>query len=293
MSKLLNALALATALLGACKSDPVVAPTAPVQAPLAVTKAPDAAFYGVVTSAESRLVTAELDGAVRQLFVRPGQPIKAGATIAILDDSQIAKQIEEARGAETSARGSVLSAKGQVAEASRRYAQLKSLLASGAVARDQVKSAGAEVSVLSSQVQVAEGRLTQTIASREQLEAMRSHATIVSPIDGIVSLVKVSEGQMAGRGMPIARVSNPAGLKLRFAVPREQRDQLVVGARVDVTIKGQATAFTAIVKEVGSTLEPPLQFAVVEAELVGLPADQASLLGALAEVRLAGSGSSS
>ncbi len=262
---------------------------APERAPAPVVKAE--VFYGVLTSRESALVTTKVDGSVKQLLVRPGQTVKAGATIAILDDSVIAKQVEEARAAEASAAGALAQAQGIAAEAGRLYKVQRGLFKDGAVSGESVSSAASAASIASSQVKVARGAIDRSRAQREQLEQLRDQTTVVAPIDGVVTSPKVTEGQMTGRGQPIVRISNPTSILVRFAVAREQLETIKRGSRVEVVrVKGSAEPLLATVSEVSNTLAPPLQFAIVEAELdpASLPSDQAALLGVLVNVTLRG-----
>ena len=276
-------------ILSACV--PEAPPAAPVSAPEAVA-APAAkldVFYGVLTSRDSALVTAKVDGNVKQLLVRSGQTVTAGTTIAILDDSVIVKQVEEARAAEDSARGALVQAQGMAHEASRLARVQRGLYRDGAVSRESVSSTSSAAGIAGSQVTIARGAVARARAAREQLDQLRDQTTVVAPIDGVVSSPKVSEGQMAGRGQPIVRISNPTSIRVRFAISREQLDQVTPGTRVDIVrVKGSPEPFTATVREVGNTLAPPLQFAVVEAELdvASLPSDQASLLGVLVDVHV-------
>jgi len=241
----------------------------------------------VLTSRDSALVTAKVDGSVKQLLVRPGQSVKAGATIAILDDVAITKQIEEARAAEDSAKGALAQAGSIAAEQSRLYRVQQSLLKDRAVSRESVTSARTAAAVASSAVTIARGAVARAKLAREQLEALRDQTTIVAPIDGVVTSPKVSEGQMAGRGQPILRISNPSHITVRFAVSREALEKITRGTRVQIVrTKGSKDVLIGTVQEVSNTLAPPLQFAIVEAELdpSTLPEDQTALLGALVDV---------
>ena len=274
----------------ACGSEPRRVTPAPAreQAPVAVA-AKAQVFYGVLTSRGSALVTAKVDGSIKQLLVRPGQTVKAGDTIAILDDSVIAKQVEEARASEDSAQGAVAQAGSIAAEAARLYRVQQSLLKDRAVSRESVTSARSSASIAASQVTIARGALARARATREQLEALRDQTTVTAPIDGVVTSPRVSEGQMASRGQPIVRISNPSQIQVRFAVSREQLDKIRRGTRVQIVrVKGTGEVLVATVAEVGNTMAPPLQFAIVEAQLDAstLPADQASLLGALVDVTI-------
>ncbi len=277
-------------LIGCSTEAPPAAPApapAPERALPPVVKAE--VFYGVLTSRESALVSAKVDGSVKELRVRPGQAVQAGATIAILDDSVITKQVEEARAAEASAAGALAQAQGIAAEAGRLYRVQRSLLKDGAVSGDSVSSAASAASIAGAQVKVARGAVDRTRAQREQLEQLRDQTTVVAPIDGVVTSPKVSEGQMATRGQPIVRISNPTNILVRFAVSREQLDTIRRGTHVDVVrVKGNPEPLRATVRDVSNTLAPPLQFAIVEAELdaATLPTDRVSLLGVLVNVTL-------
>ena len=278
-------------LLIACSTE--APPEAPAAAPerAAAPVIRGEVFYGVLTSRESALVTTKVDGSVKQLLVRPGQAVKAGATIAILDDSVIAKQVEEARAAEASAAGALAQAQGIAAEAGRLYKVQRGLFKDGAVSGESVSSAASAASIAGSQVKVARGAIDRSRAQREQLEQLRDQTTVIAPIDGVVTSPKVTEGQMTGRGQPILRISNPTSILVRFAVSREQLETIKRGSRVDVVrVKGSAEPLRATVSEVSNTLAPPLQFAIVEAELdpSSLPSERAALLGVLVNVTLHG-----
>ena len=239
-------------------------------------------------SRTSKLVTAEVDGRIDKLLVQPGQRVAASTPLAILDASEVNKALDAARGAEDAALGALRSAEGQAAEAGRQLRTLKALLKDGAVSRDQVASQSSAYSIASAQVQSARGSYNRAIASREQSEQMLAKTTIVAPIDGVITLVKVNEGQMAGRGQPIARIFDPSDLLVKFKVPPERRDALEPGVRVSASpLVNSSRKLTATVKVVNRTLEPPLQFAVVEADLDDADlADRDTLLGTMVDVQI-------
>ena len=240
----------------------------------------------MVMSRTSKLVTAEVDGRIEELEVAPGQRVTAGTTLAVLDPAEVDREVEAARGAEDAALGELRRAESQRSEAGRQARQLRGLWRDGAVSRDQATSAGSAYAIADAQVQTAEGAVRRARAAREQAEQLRAKTTIVAPIDGVVTLVKVSDGQMAARGQPVARIFDPADLWVRFAVPPDRRDQFAPGAVVAVTPRsGKAGPLTATVQVVRS-LEPPLRFAVVDADLDDAAlADRDVLLSVQVDVR--------
>jgi RND family efflux transporter MFP subunit len=273
----------------ACSTDkpPVVAPpAAPVSRP--VSAAPVETYPGVVMSRTTKLVSAEVDGRIEKLLVQPGQRVTANTPLAVLDPSEVQKGLEAARGEEERAVGDLRRCETQRAEAGRQWRQLKSLLGDGAVSRDQVSSAQAYYATMDAQVDSARGAMRRAQAAREQAEQQLQKTTIVAPIDGVITLVRVTEGQMAGRGQPIARIFDPADLWVKFTIPPERRDALSPGVRVSASPTLNAERqLTATVQEVHRTLEPPMPFAVVEADLDDsqLP-DRDTLVGAMVDVRI-------
>ena len=98
---------------------------------------------------------------------------------------------------------------------------------------------------------------------------MIARSTLYAPIDGVVSMIRVKEGEMARPGTAVARVFDPKDLWLRFAVERSEDDavSLQTGTRVRARLAGSGQVVSAIVRNVSTDLEPPLQFIVADADI--------------------------
>jgi multidrug efflux pump subunit AcrA (membrane-fusion protein) len=136
----------------------------------------------------------------------------------------------------------------------------------GAVAKSAVeqklgemRSAGAGAGVGASQAAAAKAR-------REPLEKQLTQSSILAPFDGVVTAIKAREGQIARKDEPLARLFDPSDLLFRFAVPKEWRKQVRVGARVELRIEGVERTLWATIETI-SDQEAPLNFAVVEANI--------------------------
>jgi RND family efflux transporter MFP subunit len=239
-------------------------------------------------SRTSKLVTAEVDGRIDKLLVQPGQRVTVNTPLAMLDGAEVQKAVDAARAQEDAALGELRRSETIRAEAGRQLRLNKSLLGDGAVSRDQVSSARSQYAIADAQVTSARASYRRALVMREQAEELLLKTTIVAPIDGVITFVKVTEGQMAGRGQPIARIFDPSDLWVRFAVPPQRRDALVPGVRVSASPTVNASRqLTATVQVVHRTLEPPLQFAVVEADLDDAAlGDRDTLVGTMVDVRI-------
>lgn len=101
----------------------------------------------------------------------------------------------------------------------------------------------------------------------------------------MVSLVKAQVGEVGAPGAAIARVFDPANLMIRFQVPRDRRREVSTGTIVELTVASADRPLRARVTSVSSDLEPPLDFAVAEADIVDAGAARDVQIGTLGDVR--------
>ena len=103
---------------------------------------------------------------------------------------------------------------------------------------------------------------------------------------GTVSLVKAQSGEVVAPGAQIARVFDPSDLMVRFQVTRDRRLDIASGTIITLTLPGVAQPLQARVTTVSSDLEPPLEFAVAEADVIGA-APIGAQIGEIGDVRIA------
>ncbi len=269
---------------GPIGEDPFAAQAQVVAAPAPVV--PDLA--GVITSAKSEVVVAEFDARVADVLVRGGQRVVAGQPLARLDDSQLRQRVEGARQAANAARAEAARAGIGVAEARRQLATENRLYRSGAQSRQAVASASSALSSSGAAAGAAAASARSSESQVKELTDQMAKAVITAPRDGVVTMIKVKQGEMAQRGTRIARVFDPSDLQVRFEVPRGRRGEFAIGAAVLVTLDGVDHPLPAKVIDLSAELEAPLQFAVATADIddTGLPPDDGRV-GATARIRLA------
>jgi multidrug efflux pump subunit AcrA (membrane-fusion protein) len=264
------------------------APAAPPAPPAARPASAEVVFVGVVTTREHEVVPAEFEARVQSLLVHAGQSVRRGDPIARLDGAELQKQLAAARASEDAARAEVSRARTERGEAGRRAQLERRLHRRGAAAREEIRQAEFGNSRAGAGLGQARASLRKATAEREQLEERLARATLHAPLDGIVSMIRVKEGQVAPQGTAVASVFDPRDLWLRFAAEPRHRDLLKAGARVAVVIPGSDATVSAVVRHVSTDLEPPLQFLVADADIDDQDADKRALrVGSVGRVRLA------
>lgn len=224
-------------------------------------------FTGVITTRDSQVVAADFDGRVIELFVTGGQRVRRGDPIARLDSTRVRKQLAAARAAEDAARADMGRAGVQVRAAKRQIRLERRLYRRGAASRERIRQANFDRASSGAGYGAAAAAHRKAVAERQQLEDHLENAILKAPIDGVVSMIRVTEGEMARPGTPVARVFDPRDLRLRFAINHEHRNALRKGDRVRATIEATNATFEARVENISTDLEPPLQFVVADADI--------------------------
>ncbi|MEZ4359630.1 MAG: HlyD family efflux transporter periplasmic adaptor subunit [Kofleriaceae bacterium] len=274
------------AALAACGNQ--ASPALPeLRAPLAapVTAPATQELVGVITTRRSAVVAAEFEARVARILVTSGQRVHTGDPLVQLDDSQLRQRVEAARHAEDAAHAKMLSQGALVANTKRRLSIEQRLYARGAQAREAVTTARYELSSNGAAAAAARAEYQAASASRVELEQQLAKAILVAPMDGVVTVIKVKEGEIARSGTKIARVFDPQDLRVQFELPRTLRGELAIGSSVDVLVDN--AVLPAPVVEISADLEPPLQFAIATADLVDDGRSAIARVGAEVRVRLA------
>ncbi|MCA9667483.1 MAG: efflux RND transporter periplasmic adaptor subunit [Myxococcales bacterium] len=211
-------------------------------------------YVGVVAARDSAVVAAEIGGRLVRLEVRMGERVQKGQVIAVIDDSQLRKELAAAKAALT---GAYL----DVGQARHRHRVARNLYRSGVGPAEDMRSA-----------RVTIGKAAATAAQKaqqvRQLQQKLAKATVRAPISGRVSLFDgVQQGQVLDTGAAIARIVDPDKLWIRFAVPYGRRADARRGKRVRMKLAERSGALRATIRQVAAELKPPLQLLIAEAEI--------------------------
>lgn len=272
------------ALLAACTDDAVAPPTpTPVAAP-ARPAPPAPPLLGVVAARDSEVVSAQIDGRIIDVIAKSGAHVHPGDPIVEIDPTLLDEKVQAAAAAVEVARAELAGAGAEVAEARRQVALERRMFEAGAAAEESVRVAKASLARAVAADARATASLHEAEAARAALDSQLQHTHVTARIEGTVSLVKAQKGEVVAPGMPIARVFDPSHLMIRFQVTHDRRHDVLPGTTVELHVPGLA-ALAAHVTSVSADLEPPLDFAVAEADITDAAPDLQ--IGVLGEVRIA------
>jgi len=194
---------------------------------------------GLVEAEDNIMVSAKGMGVVTQVFVKEGEAVAKGQTLAQIDNSLITRNVE--------------GMKAQLELAVSVYERQKNLWD---------KKIGTEVQFLQAKTN-KESLEKQLAAVQEQLDQTR----IKSPISGVIDQVNVKVGENISPGMPAARVINNSNLKIVANVSEAYITQIKKGDKVKITIPDLKKEVQAKVSFAGRNIDPLSRTFVLEAEL--------------------------
>jgi RND family efflux transporter MFP subunit len=192
-----------------------------------------------VESEQNVQVSAKMPGVVTHVNVREGEEVKAGQTLAQIDNSLIIRGIEELRS--------------QLDLAKTVFDRQQNLW-------DQ--KIGTEVQFLQSKSnkETLERRLASMNEQNEQTK-------IKAPVSGVVDAIDVKVGQNIAPGMPAARVVNNSDLKITARISEAYSNQLRKGDKVVVTFPDINRSVTSKLSFVARNIDPLSRTFTVEADL--------------------------
>jgi RND family efflux transporter MFP subunit len=204
---------------------------------------------GAIHSANTAILAAQIAGTVREIRVQPGDHVKRGQLLALLDDRSAQAQ---AQGAEAGVNEAVqgeaeIEQALKAATADRKFAEAtynryKALLAKNSLSRQEFDGAEARYQSALANERSIEARKEQVMARQQQARSQQdsaqtylSYARIVAPLDGIVTAKSVDAGTVVLPGMPVLTVEETARYRLEASLPEQYLPTAKVGDTVAVS----------------------------------------------------------
>lgn len=257
---------------------------------------------GVVQAQTSATLASRIMAPVREVRVRPGDRVRRGQTLVVLDDRDLAAAARQARTARQAAdEGSAAAsadldgAKSSLALAKASYARIQSLHARSSATAHELDEATAALRGAESRLASAEARTRQAQAGQASAEAASDgasvtagFASITSPFDGIVTEKLVEPGNMVAPGTPVLRVEQSGGFRLDVRIDESRIAFVKAGDKVPVMLDALdgsgMTEVSASVQEIARAVDADTRAVLVK---LSLP-DGALKSGTFGRARLPG-----
>jgi RND family efflux transporter MFP subunit len=259
---------------------------------------------GIVQARTTATLMARILAPVREVRAMPGDRVRAGQVLIVLDGRDLAAQASRARAEVASADQQVIAthAERQAAESALALARVThgrvaSLHAKRSATPQELDAATAALRAAEAQAAAAAARAQGAAAgaeganaASEAAETAETFSRIAAPFDGVVTQKMIEPGNMAAPGTPLMRIEDTRGFRLDVRVDESRMAQVVPGAAVSVSFDAGRSAgpdadprpTTGTVSEVGRAVDADARTFLVK---IDLPADQGLRSGMFGRAR--------
>jgi RND family efflux transporter MFP subunit len=194
----------------------------------------DITFSGKVHADKEVMVLPKVPGKVASIKSYVGTKVKKDSILFTLDKEDLQKQVDRARKSVAVSKANYDRTKESIENAKANFERTKELYAQGAVSKSQYEQAelaasNASVDTVKAQYEQAQLGLTQAIDSLKD-------TSVKSPIDGIVSVVNIEEGEMASNAQPSMTIIDMDRVYVEINVTENVINDLHLGQEVVVEI---------------------------------------------------------
>jgi RND family efflux transporter MFP subunit len=244
---------------------PLAAPAAPER--LTAASAEPGCYLGVVLPSESVEVVAEVAGRVREVAVRPGDAVAAGALLAVLEPDDLRHELAVERAGLDGARSALAEAEVEVRRAGEEHRRRLAL--AELVSRESIDAAAFELEAAGRRREHAAADLAGVRAKVERIERELAHAEVRAPFAGTVAVRHVDPGGVVVPGAPLLRLIGGGTLRVRFAVPPEEAERLRSGQPLTVELESPPLARRATLERLAPEIDAASRTVFAEARLAG------------------------
>lgn len=260
---------------------------------------------GTVSASITATISSRVMGTVRSIAVVPGDRVRAGQALVLLDDRDVAAGARGARSAvaaaEEGARAAQAERDGAAAalvlarSTHERIAGLHDRRSATAQELDEavaaLGAAEARLAAAEARVRQADAALASARAAAEAAAVTASFATVTAPFDGRITEKLVEPGDLAAPGRPLLRMDGGAGFRVDVRLDESRAALVAPGQEVDVVIEAGGAGTGArqrrgTVVEVARAIEADSRAFLVK---IALPSGDGLRSGMFARVQLAGS----
>ena len=191
---------------------------------------------GTVEPRRKTDVASRMLATINELTVNPGDAVKVGQLLCVLDDREIQAQLREAEAASAGIEADLVVRQ-------REYERYKKMFADRAVTKEDLDR-------IEGAFQVTQAQLQRMREQANRIEVMLTYAQIKAQTAGIVADRYMDPGDLAVPGKPILTIHNPKQLELNANVRDVLAGRVHVGMQLPVTIDALNRHMMGTVREI-------------------------------------------
>ena len=238
---------------------------------------------GVIKARTTAQLSARIAAELRELTVQPGDRVRKGQIVAVLDDRDLAAERARALASVSAAQSGVASADAERESAGARltlaranHQRIEQLRERNSATPQELDRTTAELHMAEAGARAADARAAGASASvaaaqaaGRAAEVAASFSTIAAPFDGLVTNRLLEPGNMASPGTPLLTLESSDGFRLEVQMDAARARSIEIGDTAAVALEGQdeADTMTGRVVEIARAIDPGTHAFVVKIQL--------------------------
>ena len=238
---------------------------------------------GTLHARESAIVSAQVVGRIEQVLVREGDNVRAGQTLAVLDDATLRAAAHQAEAGLMAAQSQQAAAQTDADLASSTLERYKQLQAQKSVSPQELDEVGRRAEASAERVEALRAQSEAAKAQDSGARAMLGYTRLRAPFAGVVTARLADPGTLASPGVPLLQVDSSGPLQLQVTVDESAIGTVRKGMKVSVSIDGAPTAnVTGTVADIVPAADPASHSFTVKVDLTSSAKLHAGMYGTAA-----------
>jgi RND family efflux transporter MFP subunit len=214
-------------------------------------------FAATVRSLRSTTVQPQVDGIVRQIFVRSGDRVAAGAPLVQIDPDLPQATLRTTESQRAAREADLILARQQLD-------RMRALLEAGAVSQSQLDAAEATYTAAEAQLKALDAQIRE---NQVELQYYR----VTAPTSGVIGEIPIRAGDRVTTETVITTIDQPEGLEAYIKVPLEQASALKLGLTVELLDADETVLAANPVTFIAPRADDATQTVLVKATLTRAP----------------------
>jgi len=210
---------------------------------------------GTVHAQQTATISAQVVGRIQQVLVREGDTVRAGQTLAVLDDATLRTQVAQAQAGVKAAENQQAAVESNAKLAASTLDRYKQLQAQKSVSPQEMDEVASRAEAAAAQVDAVRSQAEAAKAQESGARTMLAYSRLVAPFSGIVTARMADPGTLASPGVPLIQVDQAGALQLEATVDQSVIAVVRKGMKVPVAIDGTDVT-TGTVQQIVPAADP-------------------------------------
>ena len=191
---------------------------------------------GTLHARQTAVISAQVVGRVQEVLVREGDTVRAGQTIAVLDDATLRAAVDQAQASVKAAENQQAAAQTNADLASSTLGRYKQLQAQKSVSPQELDEVTRRAEGSAAQVDAIRAQAAAAKAQESGARAMLAYTRITAPFAGVVTARMVDPGALASPGVPLLQIDSAGPLQLQAMVDESAIGAIHKGMKLNISI---------------------------------------------------------